>query len=504
MASSPEPSAADAATPRSPAKPFLEGTSRLRHLGKGPDKAAAEAGQEEAVEDKMEAAVDDKKVAGDDEDVKSQTLSQQMHKLYGLHRLRTPEAIIAASFEEILKDGAAKKPFKHEVDKCKTLQAMKDSCDDVLAIEERSAYHSFQDDFEDAMLVAKELMDSVVVAASDVSSQWKAKGRAEVRKKKAEEQTAQKLLLKQVREEAAQKAKEIREKNAEPATGLAAMFTCDVAKIQGVAEVQKYTSVPLAGSDPGSASVWDRPFILSNDEDVALFLGDDKVQGALSTYGSKYKKDLPRAKLKESMGRTQQKLEDAGALEAVQTLFKQFSACECDISEVQGGEIFMKSAYLFGYLPHPDMSFVGFQANSAACIKVMSMGKVRTVLIKTSTLVDTTRTKVGPAAENLDYIDSMRTFPEKHLQDLCKGGVKMWQCIHCPGDLLYIPHGYVCVESSVSAKPSDLVFGFRKSFMGKRESAIADYASCIELFQGAGRDVGRMRSIIDAMKASST
>ena len=209
----------------------------------------------EAVEDKMEAAVDDKKVAGDDEGVKSQTLSQQMNKLYGLHRLRTPEAIIAASFEEILKDGAAKKPFKHEIDKCKTLQAMKDSCDDVLAIEERSAYHSFQDDFEDAMLVAKELMDSVVVAATDVSSQWKAKGRAEVRKKKAEEQTAQKLLLKQVREEAAQKAKEIREKNAEPATGLAAMFTCDVAKIPGVAEVLKYTSVPLAGSDPGSASV---------------------------------------------------------------------------------------------------------------------------------------------------------------------------------------------------------------------------------------------------------
>jgi hypothetical protein len=159
---------------------------------------------------------------------------------------------------------------------------------------------------------------------------------------------------------------------------------------------------------------------------------------------------------------------------------------------------------LFGYLPHPDMSFVGFQDNSAACIKVMSMGKVRTLLIKTSTLVETTRTKVGPAAENLDYIDSMRSFPQQQLQDLCGGGVKMWQCIHCPGDLLYIPHGYVCVESSVSAKQSDLVFGFRKSFMGKRESAIADYASCIELFLGAGRDVGRMRAIIDAMKASST
>ena len=511
MASSPEASVADAATP-SPAKPAVDTTSSRRLLSKGPAlERVAEAAEEEAPEvlDAEKADSDKKKeAAADDEDIKSQTLSQQMAKLYGLHRLRTQEAITSASFAEILKDGAAKKPFKLEVDKCKSLQTMNDSCDEVLGIEERSAYHAFQDDFEDAVLVAKELMDSVVVAASDVSSQWKAKGRAEVRKKKAEEQTAQKLLLKQVREEAAQKAKEIREKNAEPATGLAAMFTCDIAKIQGVAEVPKYTSVPRAGTDPASASVlWDRPFILSNDEDVALFLGDDKVQGALSTYGSKYKKDLPRAKLKESMGRTQTKLrevEDAGALEAVQTLFKQFSACECDISEVQGGEIFMKSAYLFGCLPHPDMSFVGFQANSAACIKVMSMGKVRTVLIKTSTLVETTRTRVGPAAENLDYIDSMRTFPEKHLQDLCVGGVKMWQCIHCPGDLLYIPQGYVCVESSVSAKPSDLVFGFRKSFMGKRESAIADYASCIELFQGAGRDVGRMRSIIDAMKASTT
>ena len=80
------------------------------------------------------------------------------------------------------------------------------------------------------------------------------------------------------------------------------------------------------------------------------------------------------------------------------------------------------------------------------------------------------------------------------LKALAAAGVDMWQCIHVAGDLLYIPQGFICVESSVSAKPSDLIFGFRKSFMAQTEQAIEQYGAC---------DKVRMKAILDTMKAGS-
>ena len=115
--------------------------------------------------------------------------------------------------------------------------------------------------------------------------------------------------------------------------------------------------------------------------------------------------------------------------------------------------------------------------------------------------MEVSKHKVGPACESLEYIDNMRMIDQNRLKSLAAGGVDMWHCIHEPGDLLYIPQGFICVESSVSALPSDLIFGFRKSIMAQTELAIQEYEACISLFAASARDTTRMTFILDCMKA---
>ena len=170
VASSPEPSADAAASP-SPFNPPHVFANRLK--GKQPLEEApvAQAAVEGSVAEKTEDLADPATGPAEDE-ATSQTLSQQLAKLYGLQRLRNEEAICKASLEELLKDGAAKKPSEHDIKKCMSLHQLKEVCNDVLAVEEQSIFHTFQDDFEDALEVAQELMQSVQSAANDVTSHW--------------------------------------------------------------------------------------------------------------------------------------------------------------------------------------------------------------------------------------------------------------------------------------------------------------------------------------------
>ena len=97
----------------------------------------------------------------------------------------------------------------------------------------------------------------------------------------------------------------------------------------------------------------------------------------------------------------------------------------------------------------------------------------------------------------------MRLLDLNRLKALAAAGVEVPQCIHEAGDLLYIPQGLICVVSSVSAKPSDLIFGFRKSFFAQTEQAIEQYGVCIGLSQASARDTVRMKALLDTMKTGS-
>ena len=59
-----------------------------------------------------------------EKDDKSQSLTQQLGNIYGFRRLLTEEQIARASFEDLVKDGVARKPFKLDVDSCLSYETM--------------------------------------------------------------------------------------------------------------------------------------------------------------------------------------------------------------------------------------------------------------------------------------------------------------------------------------------------------------------------------------------
>ena len=119
-------------------------------------------------------------------------------------------------------------------------------------------------------------------------------------------------------------------KHQAPAAGLSELFTLDAAA-DGIIPVPRYEN------EPAPHTLWGQPFILSGHESVTIFLGDEKVQKLLSKYGGVYKKDLPRAKLRDLLGRTQQRVDDQHVQEAADVMLSKFLDIPCDITDVPGG-----------------------------------------------------------------------------------------------------------------------------------------------------------------------
>ena len=430
----------------------------------------------------------------EEKDDKSQSLTQQLGNIYGFRRLLTEEQIARASFEDLVKDGVARKPFKLDVDSCLSYETMQNSLEDVLAKETIADFHASQDYLEDGVDCATELMSSVAQASNDVINHWKGKARIAMRKTKIEEQAREKEQLKQLRDDAAQKAKDIKEKN-RPSAGLLPLFLIDYATISSIRPIVKYSEAP--GKE--GKEVWSRPFILANHEGLTVWLGDSKVQTQLTKYGSSYKKELPVAKLATILGRTQKRVDDDATRQSMSELLDTILPDAVDISDVEGGNHFMEGHWYFGCMPHPDMSYAGYAPNSAACVKIMSSGKVRVLLVKTSTLVDASQ-KSGPLCENLDYVDAMRNFPAAKLTELCAAGAMMYHGEHISGELLFVPQGWLLVESSSS---QSLTFGYRKSFMQGGAAAVQEYKMAITLFKASARDTVRMTQICEKMETAN-
>ena len=90
----------------------------------------------------------------------------------------------------------------------------------------------------------------------------------------------------------------------------------------------------------------------------------------------------------------------------------------------------MEGQWLYGYMPHPDMAYCGFAPNNAALVKIMAVGQVKLLLCELTSLVETSKTKVGPPCENLSYIEGMRNWDAARIEEMVNSGVAMFQGIH--------------------------------------------------------------------------
>ena len=399
---------------------------------------------------------------------KSLTLSQAQRNQAS--RFRTEEDLQRASFIDILKDQPALRPFKLGFDRCLNKQEMEDLPVEALSIDDLNAFHQFQDKWDDAVDCVNELMSAATQASNDVVGHIKGEERTRLRKEKAEALQREKYELKKIREHAAQAAQAVRQTKGKKEGP--AIFAVDFKASGHITPVPELAEAPTL--DAGS---WDRPFFLEAPDDIKLFFGNERLRKAMSSYAVSHKQTLQKAN-GLGLGRDQVKIDDADVLEVCSDMMTDLVP-EHDISEVQGGENFMKGMYLFGYDSHPRMQYIGFTPSQGSMIKFMFVGKVKTLLIKLSTLVKVSSEVVGPPCESLEYFDGVGSWDAPKLKQLSEAGVCMYEHVHSSNQMLFIPQGWVACEATLPGAPSH--YGIRKAFFMKSEPAIIEYEATISL-----------------------
>ena len=169
------------------------------------------------------------------------------------------------------------------------------------------------------------------------------------------------------------------------------------------------------------------------------------------------------------------------------------------IKDVPGGQLFMEGLWLCGYLPHPDMAFVGLTPNAAAMLRVLALGEVDSIVIDIATLISVSSDIVGPPFENMEYLSAnVAQWDVEKLTEMYANGVKMYRLRQRKGELAFIPQGYLVVEQT--AAPHTMIYGMRKSFFVKNTAAKESYKQLIKIYVASGRNTDRMALLLEKME----
>ena len=305
--------------------------------------------------------------------------------------------------------------------------------------------------------------------------------------------TEQKEAIKKIRQDAAAQAQAIKKRMEPVGTVTHELYKVNYEAIIGVSKMPLLDTVP----ELKSTSDWSKPFLLSTDR-ITMWLGENKVQEVLTKYAGSYQKEMTKQKIADSHGRTQQRIDNEIVIKSAQELMKHVIPKGSDISGVdEQCLLFMTRQWLYGFMPAPDMAFCGFPPNNAACAKIMASGQVKVLAIQLSSLVAVSKEKIGPACESLSYIDGIRSWDDKKIQEMCEAGVRMFGGVHSQGQMIFIPQGWIIVE--VAMVGSRLLYGYRNSFMQAGEEAKNEYACAISLYKSSARNTERMESILECM-----
>ena len=397
----------------------------------------------------------------------------------------TDEYIQITSMKRILQDFPLKKPFATDPEMAMTLSEMEFHVGEVTDCEDSEALNSHMVAWEDAIKIAVAIVNAMSMSSITLVRHAASQGRDKTRKEKQLAQERQTAQLKKIRDGAKQQAEAIKAKhNAASKIPASKVFLAEftIPEIPGVAiltEVQ-----PLSYLEP---------FVLRSVPAVDTWLSDHTVQKGLTSFAAGYRK-----KAETGGGRTQSLMEVKQGRTITLDMLKAWQPPEIlDIganSSIDGGSTFMEGMWIFGF--SPDMMFCGFTPNNCAMLRVLALGEIKLLLIHIQSLI-----KVDPEFKNLDYLDNLKNLDTEALRALAVAGVSMRHVTQLQGDMLYIPAGYLMIESCVVGH--NLVYGVRKSFMmkgGEGSHALA-YAVTTDLFRNSGRNCDRMDLISGTMKA---
>ena len=115
------------------------------------------------------------------------------------------------------------------------------------------------------------------------------------------------------------------------------------------------------------------------------------------------------------------------------------------------------------------MKCIGLAPSQASMIKFLFIGTVKAILIQTSSLMKTTAEKVGPQCENLDFFEPISAWNIPKIKALTEAGLVMYECFHSSNEALYIPQGWLVLESTLPGVGHHN--GIRKTCVSKDKSS---------------------------------
>ena len=389
----------------------------------------------------------------------------------------------------LIEQQGVRKAFKGEISDTMTKEELEIATEQIIEQEETEELSSLMPKIEAGKSTSLALVAATDRAAKDIVSYLSSVDKGKERGVKEAEQKKQKEQLDEIRKQAKEQAAAIKERVASAQVkGYSTIFTVGNPTI---------TAMRVVTEPPVDPEVFNEPFFCAENDSVKLFNGDQVIQKQSGKYGSKYK----QAKDIATSGRAQEPLTAAGGKDVARLFFKQWmpnDSCMCDISSVQGGPEFMDTIWQYGVLPWPSMSFIGITPNGAAMLRVLSVGTVNVACFHLQSLATYTNETRGPALESLDYFnDGFGKHDAAALAHMQENGVKIRFVTQKSGSLLYVPQGWVVVESS--EKGSQVISGIRKSFMLKSPVHTQCFRKVKELMAASGRNISRMESILELM-----
>ena len=396
----------------------------------------------------------------------------------------TPEQystrVRAMKFHQLVDEQKGRKPFEGKTEHFMSKAALEEMKITVYDVDAQEKFDTLIEEWTNAVQLACQLIAAYHQSCVDVASHINTKVREKARQAKFALQQQTAAELKKVREEAKAAADTIKAKlEAQKKPSLDPVFQANYAELDKVVTV---------ASDAEERS-WEQPWVVLKSESAQLWSGNPQVQKFLAGWGATYKKDKATAET----GRAQRVVDAKQCGDVTEEFFKKHLPEKIvDISAVDGGDAFMKNAWVYGF--SPSMHHVGLTPNAAACVKALALGVSNVLLVEVESYLKAC--KPDPEA-NLDFLDDIAKLSGENLIALKGKGVQMRWHKHERGQLLFIPAGWIVVEYAPTT--NTLLYGVRKSFFTSDAPAKSRYAKLIDLYQKPGKNASRMKAIQQLM-----
>ena len=373
----------------------------------------------------------------------------------------------------------AQKFWQGDMSSVATIQSLRELIDAVMTAQSSETFLKHKQHWEQCNKVLTEISKGLKIAADDVYKHLKAKVAEQTRDKKRKADAESKQQMAKVKADAKAAADAIKRKKTE-AHGHAAvkpLFKSNLpADVQDVAE-----------PNPQDVTAFDfnAPWLLNDCGQIQKALQHSAVQKSLAIWGAQYKKAMSTHKLNV----VTYPVPDGQGREILVDAWSCFTPTDgkVNVSSVAGGSEFEKAVWLFGV--SSELQAVSGTPNHAALFKTLACGEIHHCLVERASLMLALKS-IGK--DDNDPNSSLQECNSDDLQALVQAGAKMRKCVLAKEALLYVPCGWIQVETVAN---HSLVYGARKSWFHKCGKDA--YAAMVAALQKSGNaSTARMEAIL--------